>query len=377
MIHDRAHGWLEVLDDLLWRPGGVRPHFQPVVDLHRGEVCGYEALARFTEFRDLRPGDVFAAAERHGLGGALEATMVREVLAAVPHLPANRFVSVNASPRALVADEVRTAFAEADRLDGVIVEVTEQTDAQLEALNGVLAELRARGALIAVDDVGTRSWSLTRITTLRPQFVKIDRALVANVDTHPAKAAVIETLVGLAARLDAWLVAEGVERLEEIEALTRLRVPLAQGYAFGTPGPGMAELDPELAGHIRTRLRPAGVEAPISALVEAVPTLPEPASDRALGALFGRLPGPDIVALVDDQGRPTGIVRRDDHARGDGPVRNLMLVTTDMPIAAVGRRAMSRPPLRRFDPVVCWDESGRYTGVVRIERVVEALAQAA
>lgn len=374
MIPQRAHDWSEILDEVLSRPGGLRPHFQPVVDLQRGEVCGYEALARFTGHDGLRPGEVFAAAEWHGLGGVLEAQMVREVLATRPHLPASRFVAVNASPRALVAPEVHDAFAEADRLDRVIVEVTEQTDADVEALSAELEALRERGALIAVDDAGAGYGSLTRITALRPDFVKIDRGLVANLDAEPAKAAVVQTLGELAARIDAWLIAEGVERMEELDALMDLGVPLAQGFAFGGPLPAMIELEPELGLRIRSRYRPRAGEMAIAGLVETVPTLPEPVSQRALGLLFARRPEPDFVALVDHAGRPSGIVRRSDHARGDGPVRNLMVVSPEMPIAAVCRRAMSRPEARRFDPLVCWDEAGRYTGLVRIERVVDALA---
>ncbi|HEV3000151.1 MAG TPA: EAL domain-containing protein [Solirubrobacteraceae bacterium] len=377
MIHGRAQDWTEILGEVLGQPGRVRPHFQPVVDLQRGEVCGYEALARFPGRRDLRPADVFAAAERHGVGGVLEAHMVREVLAAVPHLPANRFLAVNASPRALVADEVHDAFAEAGRLDRVIVEVTEQTDADPDALAGALSALRARGALVAVDDAGAGYGSLSRITALRPNFVKVDRGLVANVDTEPAKAAVVQTLRELASRIDAWIIAEGVERMEELEMLMELRVPLAQGFAFGTPAAGMAELEPELGLEIRTRYRPAAPDMAIAGLIEAVPTLPEPVSNRALGVLFERRPRPDYVALVDGQGRPSGLVRRTDHDRGDGPVRKLMLVTLDMPLAAVTRRAMTRPPDRRFDPLVCWDHDGRYAGLVRMERVVDALASAA
>lgn len=377
MIPGQAQDWTAILGDVLGRPGRVRPHFQPVVDLQRGEVCGYEALARFPGRRDLRPADVFAAAERHGVGGALEAHMVREVLAAVPHLPGNRFLAVNASPRALVADEVHDAFAEAGRLDRVIVEVTEQTDADPDALSGAIAALRARGALVAVDDAGAGYGSLSRITTLRPNFVKVDRGLVADVDREPAKAAVVRTLRELASRIDAWMIAEGVERMEELDTLMELGVPLAQGFAFGTPAAGMAELEPELGLEIRTRYRPPPGGTAIAHLVEAVPALPEPVSDRALGVLFDRRPEPDYVALVDRDGRPTGLVRRTDHARGDGPVRKLMLVTLDMPLPAVSRRAMTRPPGRRFDPLVCWDHDGRYAGLVRIERVVDALASAA
>ena len=373
----QAHDWTGILGEVLGRPGRVRAHFQPVVDLQRGEVCGYEALARFPGRGDLCTSDVFAAAEREGVGGALEAHMIREVLEARPHLPADRFLAVNASPRALLTEEVHEAFAACDRLDRVIVEVTEQTDADLGALSSALAGLRERGALIAVDDAGAGYGSLARITALQPSFVKVDRGLVAHLDTDPAKAAVVQTLGELAARIDAWIIAEGVERIEELDALMELRVPLAQGYALGSPMPGMTEIQPALGVRIRSQYRPIAAEMPIARLIEAVPTLPEPVSHRALGVLFDRRPEPDYVALVDHRGRPSGLVRRCDHVRGDGPVRNLMLVTVDMPLAAVGRRAMARPSARRFDPLVCWDGDGRYAGLVRIERVVDALAAAA
>lgn len=373
-MRDGAHDARHVLTDVLEKPGRVRPHFQPIVDLQRGEVCGYEALARFTDWPGVGPADVFAAADDNGLGGALEAQMVREVLEARPHVAADRFLSVNLSPRAAMSPEVREAFAGVDRLDSIIVEITEQTDTDLEVLAAALAELRARGALIAVDDAGAGYGSLARITALHPHFVKIDRSLVHNLDNEPAKAAVVETLSELATRIDAWVVAEGIERLEELDALIRMRVPLGQGYAFGRPGPGMAELEAEMAGHIRDRYRPAARELQVAALIEAVPTLPEPVSSRALNVLFDRRPGPEYIALVDGQGRPSGIVRREDHTRHDGPVRSLMLVTREMPLAAVGRRAMARPTARRFDPLMCCDEAGRYAGLVRIERIIDALA---
>src|SRR3712207_1196977 len=220
--------------------------------------------------------------------------MVREVLDARPHLADDRFLAVNASPRALLAPEVREAFAAAGWLDRVIVEVTEQTDADMDALCAELDALRARGALIAVDDAGAGYGSLSRITALRPDFVKIDRGLVANVDAEPAKAAVVETLGELASRIDAWIIAEGVERMEELDALMELRVPLAQGFAFGAPVPGMREIEPGLGLHIRARYRPAGGERAIAGLVEATPTLPEPVSQRALDVLFERRPAPDF-----------------------------------------------------------------------------------
>ena len=377
MIHGGTYDWSEIVAEVIGRPGRVRPHFQPVVDLRHGEVRGYEALARFAGWQDLRPGDVFAAAERQGLGSVLEAHILRAVLGTVPHLPHNRFLAVNASPRALLSPEVREAFADAGPLDRVVVEVTEQSDADLDALSAALAGPRARGALVAVDDAGAGYGSLSRITALRPDFVKIDRGLVANVDTDPAKAAVVQTLRELADRIGAWVIAEGIERMEELDALMELRVPLGQGFAFGRPAPAMAEGAGDLVHHIRGRYRPAAPELPIAQLIEAVPTLPEPISHHALEVLFDRRPRPEFVALVDHDGRPSGIVCRDHHARGDGPVRSLMLVSLETSLATAGRRAMSRPAGRRFDPLVCADAGGRYTGLVRMERIVDALAEAA
>ncbi len=377
MIHGGTYDWTEIVAEVIGRPGRVRPHFQPVVDLRHGEVRGYEALARFAGWQDLRPGDVFAAAERQGHGAVLEAHILRAVLAAVPHLPHKRFLAVNASPRALLSPEVRDAVAQAGPRDRGVGEGAEQSDADLDALSAALAGPRARGALVAVDDAGAGYGSLSRITALRPDFVKIDRGLVANVDHDAAKSAVVQTLGELAHRIDAWVIAEGVERVDELDALMALRVPLAQGFALGAPAPAMAELAPDLGSRIRRGYEPAAPELPIAQLIEAVPTLPEPASGHALGVLFDRRPRPEFVALVDPHGRPSGLMRRGDHERGGSPERSLMLVTADMPLAPVTRRAMARPSARRFDPLVCWDESGRYAGLVRIERVVDALAAAA
>ena len=377
MIGEHAKDWETILGEVLEQPGRTRPHFQPIVDLERGEVCGYEALARFTGWADLQPNEVFAAADRLGMAGVFEAQIVRDVLEARAHIAPNHLLSVNCSPRALMCAEVHEAFAELGRLDSVIIEVTEQTDTDLEALAAVLAELRGRGALIAVDDAGAGYASLARITALEPHFVKVDRSLVSGIDQSSAKAAVVETLGDLAARMDAWVVAEGIERREELDTLIRMRVPLGQGFAFGRPGPGLGNLDAELGGHIRSRFRPAHATVSVASLIEAVPMLPEPVSDQAVGVLFDRRPGPDHIALVDAHGRPTGLVRRADHHAGAEPVRTLLVVSPDTPVQVATRRAMGRPTAHRFDPLVCTDEAGRYAGLVRIERLVDSLASAA
>jgi EAL domain-containing protein (putative c-di-GMP-specific phosphodiesterase class I) len=367
-----GHEWPEALEGVLEYPHRVRPFFQPIVDLERGAVCGYEALARFDGGPP--PDEWFAAAARLGLEGPLEALMVRDALDARAGLADECFLAVNVSPQALLSDEVAEAFAEAGRLDGVIVEVTEQSDADLRLLRTALDALRERGAQVAVDDAGAGYSSLGRISALRPQYVKVDRALVADLDVDTGKAAIVEALCELAGRIDAWIVAEGVERLEELDALLRLRVPLGQGYAFGRPAAEPGGVQPGAAERIREHVAAPAREPGVAALVEAVPTLPERTSKQALTIVFARRPRPDFVALVDRAGRPRGLVRRDDHDHGRGFMRNFLPVTATMSPATIARRAMARPPARRFDPMVFVDDAGCYGGLLRLERVVEALA---
>src|SRR3954469_24990870 len=160
----------------------------------------------------------------------------RGPLAAGPALPPNCFLSANIGPEAVLAEPAREVFAAAGDLRGVVVEITEQTAVvDYAALIAALAPVRAAGALLAVDDAGAGFASLRHIAVLRPDFVKVDRELVAGIDLDETKAAAVEALGAFTSRLDAWLIAEGVETTAELDRLLSLRVPLAQGYGLGEP----------------------------------------------------------------------------------------------------------------------------------------------
>ena len=235
---DRA--WSEALERVLADPERVRPLFQPIVDLDRGVAIGYEMLARFVAPIDAPPPQWLAEADRRGLGPRLEALLVESGLSALEWVPDNCFLTINVSPRALGAPEVEAVLAARESLEGVVIEVTEQAVVHdYIHFDYVLRSLRAAGAAIAVDDAGAGYASLQHIVALRPQFVKLDASLVAGLDGDDAKLAVIEALGTFSSRIDAWMVAEGVERSEEVTALQSLRVPLAQGFGLGRPSSAM------------------------------------------------------------------------------------------------------------------------------------------
>src|SRR3954470_22794451 len=260
------------IERVLAEPELIRPVFQPIVDLDKGVASGYEMLARFSSPLSAPPDVWLGEAGKLGALEELLAMLVETGLDALEWLPDNCFLTINVSPRGLGSDAVTKVLDARTSLEGVVIEVTEQAVVEdYDDLEYVLRSLRAAGAAIAVDDAGAGYASLQHIVALKPQFVKLDRSLVADLDRDATKLAVIESLGTFCGRIDAWMVAEGVERAEEVEALQRLRVPLAQGFWLGMPAPAMEPVGDTQQERIRAA-RPAPLaDATVAALVDAAP----------------------------------------------------------------------------------------------------------
>jgi diguanylate cyclase (GGDEF)-like protein/PAS domain S-box-containing protein len=223
-----------VLEDPAARIGQV---FQPIVDLRTGLVSGYEALSRFEGSR--RPPNAwFAQAHRCGLGIELEMAAAGLQLSA-PARPAGTRLSINLSPTALLSAEAEERLA--GDLSHLILEVTEdELVAEGNALEDRLDEMRSRGAKLAVDDIGAGYAGLKQVMRLRPDVLKLDRSLVAGVSTDPAKGAMVDALVRYARRIRSEVCAEGVESLDDLQALADLDVTYGQGFVLAHPGPAWA-----------------------------------------------------------------------------------------------------------------------------------------
>src|SRR3954454_24803904 len=370
-----ALDWDAAIERMLAEPPHIQPAFQPVVDLERGVSIGYEMLARFDSEIEAPPPAWLAEAESRGLGSRLEAALVETGLEALDWVPDNCFLAINVSPRALGSPDLAGVLASRESLEGVVIEVTEQVVVEdYTHFDYVLRSLRAAGAAIAVDDAGAGYASLQHIVALRPQFVKLDRWLVADLEHDEAKLAVIEALGTFSSRIDAWMVAEGVERAEEMGALQRLRVPLAQGYWLGMPAPAMEPVADEQRTRIREGCTPSPAKAGVAALVERSPAASLSGGGEAIAQVFASNPELEHVAVLDAGKRPVAIVPRRGFFGGVARDRAPLRVELGESIASVSRRAMTRPFDERFDPVVCCDPRGRYVGVVKIERLVDGLA---
>jgi EAL domain-containing protein (putative c-di-GMP-specific phosphodiesterase class I) len=359
--------WDAALASVLAEPARVRPAFQPIFDLRQGIVAGFEMLARFDVPVQATPLEWFAAAAARGLGPRLEALLLAAGLRARQILPDSCFLAVNLGPDALLSPEV-DAVLHGRSLEGVVVEMTETGPvADYKRLGSALDGLRAAGAHVAVDDTGTGYASLQHVLRLRPSYVKLDRSLVSEIDRDPAKVALVEAMGSLAVRLDASLVAEGVERRQERELLAELGIPLAQGFALARP-------ERELQAGLRLPAAPQRGESVYALQREATVVMPSHVPQTV--ANRGALPGSSAAVVVDDDGRPFGLLVR----AMDGAwalKRRPLCVDSGEPVAPVAQRAMARPPEERFDPIVSCDETGRYMGLIAVEELVQQLSRAA
>lgn len=234
----------------------VRIVLQPIVDLATGAVVGAEALARFPNpsgVREMPVAEQFALAHSHGRGSELEAACLREALGRRAHLPAHQWLSANVSPDALGHPAVRDALA--GDLDRMVIEITEHPVSDRRLALSVIDDLRARGALIAVDDASTGYAGLLRLSGIRPDIVKLDAGLVTGAGDSAEKSVVIETLVSLSHRLGALVIGEGVETIDDLHALIELDVDYAQGWALGRPSNEMAAIDPAATAVCRAARR--------------------------------------------------------------------------------------------------------------------------
>ena len=210
------------------------PVFQPVVRLHDGAIVGYEALTRFSD--DARPDKRFIEADAAGMSVRLEMACLGDQLEAATWLPAGPWVSLNISPAlASAVVPLISALERADR--DVVLEITEHVEiADYRKLVGALDIVRDR-ARIAVDDAGAGYAGLRHILELRAHFVKLDLSLVRNIDSDPARQAMVAGMAHFAANSGCELIAEGIETSEELGELIRLGIAFGQGYLFGRPAP--------------------------------------------------------------------------------------------------------------------------------------------
>jgi EAL domain-containing protein (putative c-di-GMP-specific phosphodiesterase class I) len=230
--------------DTLLAPGALTTLFQPIVHEPSRRVHAFECLTRGPVGTNFHSADVlFEYARRKGAEGILDRACASQALVtAARELPSTADVAINIHASTLGRD---TGFArDLQRLaqscgfasTRVIVEIVEQAP----VLNhrdflASLANLRAAGFRIALDDVGVGYSNFKMMIDCAPDYLKIERQFTSGAENDPPRSAVIESVAGFARRVGARVVAEGVEEESERAFLTTLGITLMQGYLYARP----------------------------------------------------------------------------------------------------------------------------------------------
>ena len=240
LLDPSSVNWREALENACSNLDAISPVYLPVVELSKRHASGYELLARFSGGPAAPPAMWFESAAKLGLTAPLERRIMRAGFVTADALPEGAFVSINITAEALVSSQIQELFKQRDRYDNIVLEVSEE-DTQEPGVADALTVFRAGGGRLAVDDIGSGFSNLRDVLTLKPDILKVDRAIVRGVDRDKVKSAIVEGLNTMASRLGIPLLAEGIESREELAELERLGVPLGQGYLFGEPSPSFGQ----------------------------------------------------------------------------------------------------------------------------------------
>lgn len=238
---------------------GLSMAYQPIMDISRQRIAGYEALARFThELPATGPDQWFRDAHLAGLGVELELQAIDTAMRIMPLLDETLDIAINASPETVLDPRLDQLFEHIAAPDRLVLEITEHAAVErYEIIAERLKAHRERGVKIAVDDAGAGYASFRHILNLVPDRIKLDMSLTRDIDVDPARRALAAALIHFAAETGSTLVAEGVETAAELNTLRELGVNKAQGYFLGRPvsAEQLLNAEPTQDSRYRSRLR--------------------------------------------------------------------------------------------------------------------------
>jgi len=235
---------LQQLEDVLLR-GNVRTSYQPIMRIQEEQhtIMGYEALSRGPRGSSLEPADrLFGAARAHGLRVELDRLCRQRALLSSGRIPSNVKIFVNTLPATMRDPQFRGKalidFLEKAQVDPrrIVIEITEQEVIEnYDMFQATMATFAVLGMTFAVDDVGAGYSGLESIARLKPSFLKIDYSLVHDVDQSGVNRAMVEAIIKLGHEIGAEVIAEGIEKSEELNVLSAKGVDYGQGYYLARP----------------------------------------------------------------------------------------------------------------------------------------------
>jgi diguanylate cyclase (GGDEF)-like protein len=235
--------------------------YQPIIDIETFRLVGFEGLARWRQDgQDAVEPEIFIkVAEDSNLIvplGRLALDMAAKDLSSWLQHDPSLFVTINVSARQLgehdLARDLKSAiYTYGLPREALYLEITESTVVEYpEKVAEALADIKRLGVRICIDDFGTGYSSLHLLQAMPYDVLKIDRSFISTLDTSPRSRVIVETITEMAHRMGMRVVAEGIERHDQLAMIRKAGCDYAQGYLFA---PGLEANDAQkiaAAGHL-------------------------------------------------------------------------------------------------------------------------------
>ena len=378
----------------------VVPYFQPIVDLFSGEIFGYEVLTR-TKGYEITPTELFHQAGAAGLTWELEHVCRSEALKKIARLPAelagmNFFLNV--SPHVFSTPDFHYGFTrkEIEQLDldyrNIIIEITESSTVDDYTLfEEQIRHYVGEGFRVALDDFGAGHSGLITLVAMTPHFLKLDMGIINSIHIHSYKQKLLNAISTFASGVETSLIAEGIEKYEELKTVFRLGARFAQGFLFSRPKPEPPILDEKGRTLLHTLIEEYNhtrfaVDISIAKLVTRPPTIE--LGSKTCGELdhdFRRNNSMDHLVLIDRE-KPAGLITRQGFYSATGgrygyafferkyveqlTLPEMLMVDEQMDLRSVGKLAMGREREQLYNPVVIIDKEGHLVGTITIKQLL-------
>ncbi len=216
--------------------------FQPIVDVKAGTVLAYEALARgpngepASSVLDRAPHNNRYSIDQRCREKAIAVSASLGILATGADLCINFYPNAVYEPKQCLIRTFNAARSVNFPLDRVIFEITEVEQVRdHEHLRNIMTEYRSHGLRVAIDDFGAGHSGFTLLSAFQPDIIKLDRALVRQLDQKPASRAIVRSIAQVCRDLGIKIIAEGIECEAEMKVLCDLEIFTMQGYWFARP----------------------------------------------------------------------------------------------------------------------------------------------
>ena len=386
---------------------GLTTWFQPIFSRQNGEIYGYEALTRVRDgvASNCDISKLFAKAQAEGIIASLDMQCRENAFcraAELGFLQKSTYLFVNICPRTLIHPDHRGGVTDqlAEKCgilkDRIVLEITEQeTVKNYDVFQRSIEHYRKRGYKIAIDDFGVGYGGLKMLSIVQPDYVKIDRHFIAELDRYPFKYNLVDAMATVCHKLGITVIAEGINRQEELEIASRFGIDLLQGYYLERPGLGLSDRSIDIPGK-RNDMYDCACSPVSSCVIGSICRYVEPLSPtEPMMAAFKRFHSDNNlqgIPVVADE-RVMGMLPRmrflEQHMIGpygfgyalsqhrllkDVLEPDFLLVEATTPVEEVVRLIQGRRGVSLYDDL-CVSKNGKYQGSVAIHALLDAITQ--